>query len=117
MGKTILSFFKMKSLIILAFLISVAVAIPATNECERKTEVLQNALIKLAKKNLDIRLDCTACFDDILAAVTDCFSITTNPLAIIQCVQDVIGVGNDCYSCICEVITDIGNLFGQDWHC
>ena len=25
-------------------------------ECERKTEVLQNALIKLAKKNLDIRL-------------------------------------------------------------
>ena len=25
-------------------------------ECERKTEVLQNALIKLAKKNLDIKL-------------------------------------------------------------
>ena len=68
-------------------------------------------------KKLVFFSDCTACFDDILAAVTDCFSITTNPLAIIQCVQDVIGVGNDCYSCICEVITDIGNLFGQDWHC
>merc|ERR1711936_217902 len=78
MGKTILSYFKMKSLIILAFLISVAVAIPATSECERKTEVLQNALTKLAKKNLDIKLDCTACFDDFLAAVTDCFSITTS---------------------------------------
>jgi len=71
------------------------------------------------KKNNDnahFFLDCDHCFDDILAAVGDCISFT-DPAAIIKCVQDIIGVGHDCYDCICELITDIGNVFGQDWHC
>jgi len=106
----------MKSLIILAFVISLAVAIPTTNECERKTEVLQKALVNLARKNIDVTANCDHCFDDILAAVGDCISFT-DPAAIIKCVQDIIGVGHDCYDCICELITDIGNVFGQDWHC
>ena len=60
--------------------------------------------------------DCSECFADILQAVGDCVSFT-DPAAIIKCVQDIIGAANPCYECICELITDIGNLFGQDWHC
>ena len=61
--------------------------------------------------------DCSTCFVDILQAATDCFLITTNPLEIIACIQDIIGAANPCFNCICELITEIGNLFGQDWHC
>merc|ERR1711944_18124 len=65
---------KMKLLVVLAILISVSVALPASNECERKTEVLTKALVNLAKKNINVRDECTTCFDDILKAVADCVS-------------------------------------------
>merc|ERR1711879_606830 len=91
----------MKLLVVLAFLIYVSVALPTSNECERKTEVLSNALVNLAKKNIQVRDDCSTCINDILQAVTDCVSFE-DP-ALIKCVQDIIGIGSDCYPCICEL--------------
>merc|ERR1711993_189153 len=108
---------KMKLYIVLAFLATAALATPTTKTCEQKNEVLKNALVNLAKKHpIQSKDDCSECFADILQAVGDCVSFT-DPAAIIKCVQDIIGAANPCYECICELITDIGNLFGQDWHC
>ena len=28
-----------------------------------------------------------------------------------------LGGGSDCIECVCQVIGDIGNIFGQDWSC
>ena len=54
--------------------------------------------------------------NDIMQAVVDCVDFQ-DPQFIVQCVEDIIGAGSDCFDCICVLITQIGNLFGQDWHC
>ena len=52
-------------------------------------------------------LDCSTCYDDILAAATDCIlSFDWR-----QCIEDVLGGGSPCIECVCEVIVDIGNIF------
>ena len=58
-------------------------------------------------------LDCGQCIGDITAAATDCFA----SFDIINCILDIIDGANPCVDCVCEVIGDIGNLFGQDWSC
>ena len=58
-------------------------------------------------------LDCSTCFDDILVAVADCFFSGT----WLQCVEDVLGAGNPCINCVCELIVDVCANFGCDWHC
>ena len=45
-----------------------------------------------------------ACAGDIGSAVLDCAGIFVNPLEIVQCVQDAIGAGHDCWPCVCWVI-------------
>jgi len=45
-----------------------------------------------------------SCAGDIGSAVLDCAGIFVNPLEIVQCVQDAIGAGHDCWPCICWVI-------------
>ena len=65
---------------------------------------------------MNFYLDCGLCIDDITAAATDCF--LSHPLNIINCVLDAIGGASlDCVDCVCVVIEDIGNIFGQDWSC
>ena len=63
--------------------------------------------------NVNFYLDCGQCIGDITAAATDCFV----SLDIINCILDIIDGANPCVDCVCEVIGDIGNLFGQDWSC
>ena len=36
---------------------------------------------------------------------------------IVRCIKDTLGESDPCYDCICEVIDDIGEIFGHDWHC
>ena len=57
--------------------------------------------------------DCETCYNDILAAATDCIL----SFEWLTCIEDVLGAGNPCIECVCEVIADIGNIFGQDWSC
>ena len=97
--------------------------------------MLKKAVIKLSKRNRALEgkffnvdkkikkiiklvfiliIDCGTCYDDILAAVTDCFTSFDDWKT---CVEDILGAGNPCIDCVCEVIVDIGNIFGQDWHC
>lgn len=105
----------MKGIIILAVLASVAIASPALNVCEQKNEVLGNALQNFAIKNIpkDLRADCQTCYDDILLAVADCFGSAS----WLQCIEDILGAGNPCIDCVCEVINDICGIFGCDWSC
>merc|ERR1712024_431011 len=85
---------------------------PAVNTCEEKNDMLKNALVRLAKKNM-AKEDCSTCFDDILAAVVDCFFSGS----WLQCVEDVLGAGNPCINCVCEVITEVCAVVGCDWGC
>ena len=63
--------------------------------------------------SIDFVLDCSTCFNDILIAVTDCFFSGT----WLQCVEDVLGAGNPCIECVCEVIDSICPLIGCNFHC
>ena len=58
-------------------------------------------------------LDCNDCYNDILAAATECILSFDWK----NCIEDILGGGSDCIECVCQVIGDIGNIFGQDWHC
>merc|ERR1712020_581474 len=102
---SIIQTFNMRFIIALAFL--AAVATPAVNTCEEKNDMLKNALVRLAKKNM-AKEDCSTCFDDILAAVVDCFFSGS----WLQCVEDVLGAGNPCINCVCEVITEVCAVVG-----
>ena len=58
-------------------------------------------------------VDCNDCYNDILAAATECILSFDWK----NCIEDILGGGSDCIECVCQVIGDIGNIFGQDWHC
>ena len=58
-------------------------------------------------------LDCDACYNDVLAAATECILSFDWK----NCIEDILGGGSDCIECVCEVIGDIGQIFGQDWSC
>jgi len=102
----------MKTVLALILLIAVASAASANNKCEQENEILKKAIIKMVKAKQP-KLDCSTCIGDITAAATDCIL----SLDIINCILDIIDGANPCVDCVCEVITDIGNLFGQDWSC
>ena len=69
--------------------------------------------LKTNNSNHSSFLDCNICYDDIFAAATDCIISFDWQ----NCIFDILGAGNPCAECVCDVISDIGNLFGQDWHC
>jgi len=102
----------MKTVIVLALLVAVASAASMNNKCEMENEILKKAIVKLVKEKQP-KFDCGTCIAEITAAATDCFS----SFDIINCVLDIIGGASPCVDCVCEVITDIGNIFGQDWSC
>merc|ERR1712154_474593 len=102
----------MKTVFVLALFIAVAAAAAYDNTCEQKNEILKKAIVKMVKAQQP-KLDCSTCIGDITAAATDCIL----SLAIINCILDIIDGANPCVDCVCEVITDIGNLFDQDWSC
>merc|ERR1712156_55133 len=93
--KTIDSEVIMKTVLALILLIAVASAASTNNKCEQENEILKKAIIKMVKAKQP-KLDCSTCIGDI-----------TN------CILDIIDGANPCVDCVCEVITDIGNLFGQ----
>merc|ERR1711899_359 len=100
----------MRVLLALALFVVVASAAVPQSTCEQKNEILKKAVLKLAKKT---RTDCDACYNDILAAATECILSFDWK----NCIEDVLGGGSDCIECVCEVIADIGQIFGQDWSC
>ena len=69
--------------------------------------------IELFTDNYFIFKDCSVCYDEIFAATIICKGHND----IITCIQNELGTSNPCYECICEVIEDIADVFGQDWHC
>merc|ERR1711974_202342 len=103
----------MRVLLALALFIPVASAFAELNSCEQKNQVLKKAIVNISKKNR-AQGDCSTCYNDILAAVTDCI-LSFEDWKV--CVEDILGAGNPCIECVCEVIVDISQIFGQDWHC
>merc|ERR1712203_1006043 len=85
-----------------------------------QTHAHDNLIKKLAKEvsshyptDVSPRGECSdgegfACVGTILQTVWDCVSVSANPLAILACVQEIIGLGNACYDCICWVMSYIG---------
>merc|ERR1711874_12679 len=108
----------MKFFIAITFLVTIAVATPAFNVCQKKNEILKNAVTNLAIQNIPesvAQADCSDCYGDILQAVADC--INAGDVGWLQCVQDILGATNPCINCICEIIDDICGLFGCDLNC
>merc|ERR1719225_2538987 len=103
----------MRVILALALFVAVASAFPELKSCQQKNQILKKAVIDLSKKNRALD-DCGSCYDDILAAVTDCI-LSFEDWKV--CVEDILGAGNPCIDCVCEVIVDISAIFGQDWHC
>merc|ERR1712018_52075 len=102
----------MKTVFVLALLVAVASAAFVDNKCEKENEILKKAIVNMVKAKQP-KIDCGTCIGDITAAASDCiFS-----LDVVQCILDIIDGANPCVDCVCEVITEIGNLFGQDWSC
>ena len=52
------------------------------------------------------------CVADITAAVTDCGSAQW-----LKCVTDILGAGNPCIHCVCDVIGDVCGILGCDLDC
>merc|ERR1712109_99733 len=99
----------MRALLALVIFITITSVAP-DNSCQQKNEILKKTIIKLAQKPKD---DCNICYDDIFAAATDCvLSFDWQ-----NCIFDILGAGNPCAECVCDIIADIGSLFGQDWEC
>merc|ERR1712193_257403 len=92
----------------------------SANAVPNTCHALDNLIKKLAKEasshyptDVHVRGECSdgegfACVGTILQTVWDCVSISANPLAILACVQEIIGLGNACYDCICWVMSYIG---------
>lgn len=57
--------------------------------------------------------DCASCYDIILSTAMNCKGYAD----IVTCIKDTLGESDPCFDCICEVIDDIGEIFGHDWHC
>ena len=57
--------------------------------------------------------DCASCFNEIFAATADCAFSTI----WLQCIQGIIGEGNPCYGCICEVVPDACLALGCGFSC
>merc|ERR1711935_330254 len=99
----------MRVLLALAIFFAVVTAVPDST-CEQKNEILKKTVLKLSDRPKD---DCNICYDDIFAAATECIL----SFDLYNCIFDILGAENPCAECVCDVISDIGNLFGQDWHC
>merc|ERR1712018_1027521 len=99
----------MRVILALTLVVVASAAVPQST-CEQKNEILKKTVLKLAQK---ARGDCDSCYNDILAAATDCIL----SFEWLTCIEDVLGAGSPCIECVCEVITDIGQIFGQDWSC
>ena len=70
-------------------------------------------MVKTYYKKSLVFSDCNICYDDIFAAATDCvLSFDWQ-----NCIFDILGAGNPCAECVCDIIADIGSLFGQEWEC
>ena len=57
-------------------------------------------------------IECSDCYGQIVAALADC-----NNENWLQCIQDILGAGNPCIECVCEIIDDICHIFGCDLNC
>merc|ERR1719278_1886679 len=90
----------MRVLLALALFIAIASAVPQST-CEQKNEILKKAVLKLAHRP---KADCSTCYNDILAAATDCILSFDWK----NCIEDILGGGNPCIECVCEVIGDTG---------
>ena len=60
-----------------------------------------------------IYADCASCYDIALSTAMNCKGYAD----IVTCIRDTLGESDPCNDCICEVIDDIGEVFGHDWHC
>merc|ERR1711894_167484 len=103
--------FNMKLFIALAFLFVVSMATPTT--CAERIQTLKKNNIAPTQKNCKDQTDCASCFNEIFAATADCAFSTI----WLQCIQGIIGEGNPCYDCICEVVPDVCLALGCGFSC
>ena len=60
-----------------------------------------------------ILTDCTECVTDIYYAVIDCLYAGKWQ----QCIEDILGAGNKCTPCVCEVVEDVCGIVGCGFSC
>merc|ERR1719150_2515914 len=95
---------------VLFIAVASAVAVPAKGPTfEQKNEVLKKALVRLVKEKQIAKEGCGVCVADIAAAVTDCGALNW-----LKCVTDILGAGNPCIHCVCDVIGDVCGILGCD---
>ena len=68
---------------------------------------------KKSSTSQKILTDCTDCLEDIFYAVNEC----KDALKWQQCVEDILGAGNKCIPCVCELVEDICDVVGCNFFC
>jgi len=103
----------MKFAVVLFAVLAIAAANTVPETCKFEKEVIS----KLAKdlSALQPRGDgeCSdgegfGCIGEILQAVMDCLGAFTNPIQILTCAQEAVGVASDCYDCVCWIMSYVG---------
>ena len=59
--------------------------------------------------------ECSSCIGDITAAALECLDLIH--FDQVQCMWDLIEADFQCIICFCEVIEEVGAIFGQEWSC
>ena len=65
--------------------------------------------------NYYLVLDCSTCIGEVTEAATECLDVPF--FHTVDCILNTVGVGSTCYDCVCEVIEEVGAIFGQEWSC
>merc|ERR1712029_691196 len=106
--------FKMNKLFLVCLVFSLAMGIHGQpkdskplfeNECSAN-EFMLDTMKRLKDGAPDTR-DCpefSMCFTYLAATITTCIYSVVNWAAVPYCVQDAIGTGDICFSCVCEVV-------------
>merc|ERR1712062_325620 len=102
--------FNMKLFIALAFLVFVSMTCAERIQTLKDTCYTSNMPLQ---KNCKDQTDCASCFNEIFAATADCAFSTI----WLQCIQGIIGEGNPCYDCICDVVPDACLALGCGFSC
>ena len=59
--------------------------------------------------------ECGTCFDDVVNAVLSC--IFSGPNHWKQCVDNILGSGSPCIQCVCDIVEEVCDHIGCNFHC
>ena len=77
-----------------------------------KVYVAIRLILEITSLNI-IFTECSHCVGRIAEAIMECLDLIH--FDQVECTWDLIGADFQCIICFCEVISEIGAIFGQDW--